>query len=68
MREQTTGWLAFDVVADQLGELMERYPSAIMDSKALPLAKPHMKAALKLAWMALEDELNRPVFSGGDFV
>jgi len=38
---------------------MERYPSAIMDSKALPLAKPHMKAALKLAWMALEDEHQR---------
>ena len=49
---------SFDL-ADQLGELMERYPGAIMDSKALPLPKVFMKAALQHVWRVLEDENQR---------
>jgi hypothetical protein len=49
---------SFDL-ADQLGELMERYPGVIMDSKVLPLPKVFMKAALQHVWRALDDESQR---------
>jgi hypothetical protein len=50
---------AIDAVT-KLGQLMERHPLALLDTKRLPLPKPDMKAALKIAWrIAPSDELRR---------
>jgi hypothetical protein len=39
----------------RLGELMEQYPGAILDSAMLPLPKPKMKALIKAAWIESDD-------------
>jgi hypothetical protein len=44
-----------EAVAD-LGDLMQRFPCAILDSKLLPLPKDQMKEALKQAWLKARDE------------
>ena len=37
------------LAVSQLGDLMQRYPTAILDLSALPLPKPKMKDAIKIA-------------------
>jgi hypothetical protein len=37
----------------RLGELMEQYPSHVLDTSLLPMSKPQLKAALKQFWRAV---------------
>ncbi len=39
--------------------LVERHPTAILDSARLPLPKDHMEAILKCAWLAARDQAER---------
>jgi len=54
-RFQISADRAFDAV-ERLGELMVRHPTAILDTKQLPLPKDDMKAVLKLAWQITRDD------------
>ena len=49
----------------RLGELIERYPSAVMDEKWLPLPKADMKTALKVGWITAQNEQERELMRAG---
>jgi hypothetical protein len=56
------GWIAKNAfnMALKLGDLMRKHPHAILDTARLPLPKPAMKLALRIAWKrAPNDETRR---------
>ena len=49
----------------KLGELIERYPNAVLDVSMLPLPKDKMKLAIKAAWMLEKNTKSREALEVG---
>lgn len=59
--EATSPW----EVLPRLRDLMQRFPFAICDVSFLPLSKPDMKIALKLAWDLAASDRQRAAIEAG---
>jgi hypothetical protein len=53
-----------DILA-RYGELLEKYPTAYMDEKWLPVNKASMKQALKIGWLMSKNDQQREYIRSG---
>ena len=57
--------LGAQLAINRLGELIERYPNAIIDEKWLPVPKSDMKTALKIGWITAQNDKDRELIRVG---